>query len=289
MSLPAYGPFAFSPINRRSPFRFPNGAAVAVWVIPNIEFFPLHTVIPASAGGGGKVPDVPSWSRRDYGNRVGLARVMEVMDRYRIRGTAALNSDVCVHHPEIIEECQSRKWEFIGHCRNNCVRLNEVSPDEESEVIRDTIRTIAEAVGAAPVGWLGAGLQESWQTLDLLAGVGITYVADWCNDDQPYLMRTAGNNRLAAVPYSFEINDKGAYETLHQTPEEFGAMIRRQFDVLHREGETQARVLPIALHPYISGVAHRIDALDKAFEHICRHDDVWLATGAEIAAAARDL
>ncbi|SON54053.1 putative urate catabolism protein [Hartmannibacter diazotrophicus] len=281
-----YGPFKYSAINRRPPFRFRNDARVAVWVIPNIEFFPLTKAIPTA--NTLKIPDVPSWSRRDYGNRVGIFRLFEVMDRYGIRGTAALNSDICDYHPEIVEECRSRDWEFIGHCESNAVRLNEVPPEEEPKLIQRTLDAIEQAVGKRPKGWLGAGLQESWDTLGHLAAADVDYVADWCNDDQPYLMQI-GERRLASVPYSFEINDKGAYETLHQSPGDFADMIIRQFDVLYREGEVQARVLPIALHPYISGVAHRIDAVDRALEHICRHDGVWLATGAEIAEAARPL
>jgi allantoinase len=283
----AYGPFKYSPIHRRPKFSFQNGARVAVWIIPNIEFFPLSRAIPTA--NTLKIPDVPSWSRRDYGNRVGIFRLFEVLDRYQLRGTAALNSDICEHHPEIVEECLARNWEFIGHCESNAVRLNDVAPEEEPVLIKRTLDVIERATGKRPKGWLGAGLQESWDTLRHLADAKIEYVADWCNDDQPYLMDVDASRRLASVPYSFEINDKGAYETLNQSPVEFSEMIIRQFDVLYREGDEQARVLPIALHPYISGVAHRIDAIDRALAHICRHDRIWLATGSEIASVSRQL
>lgn len=286
--MPAeYGPFPFSPISRRPAYRFPNKAKIAVWVIPNLEFFALSGNVPPVAGKG-MTPDVPSWGIRDYGNRIGVFRIMEVMDRHGLRGTAALNSAICTHHPAIIEECLARKWEFMGHNETNTVRLNEVPANEEGELIRRTVAAIKTATGAAPKGWLGAGLQETWNTLGHLADNGIEYVADWCNDDQPYLMRVPAG-RMACVPYSFETNDKTAYETQHLTPDEFGALIQRQFDVLYREGETQARVLPIALHPYISGVPHRIDMLDRVLNYICSHDDVWLPTGSELAAVAREL
>lgn len=283
-----YGPFPYSPISRRPAYRFPNQARVAVLVVPNIEFFPLSADVPPVAGRG-KIPDVPSWGVRDYGNRIGLFRLIEVMDRYGIRGTAALNSAICTHHPAIIEDCLVRNWEFIGHNETNSARLNELPAGEEGALIRRTVAAIELATGAPPKGWLGAGLQETWQTLDHLTDCGIEYVADWCNDDQPYQMRLAAGRKIACVPYSFETNDKAAYENQHLTPDEFGAMIQRQFDVFYREGETQVRVLTIALHPYISGVAHRIDMLDRVFGYICRHDDVWLATGSELAAVARDL
>lgn len=283
-----YGPFKYSPVTQRPPFRFKNGAKVAVWVIPNIEFFPLNAVIPRG-GSSGKVPDVPGWGMRDYGNRIGVFRLLDLMSRYGIRGTVALNSDICHQHPQIIEACLAHKWDFMGHNETNVTRLNDVAAAEEEGIIRRTIDTIEKATGAKLKGWMGAGLQETWQTLDYLHKADIEYVADWCNDDQPFRMDLGGGRTLACVPYSFDINDKLVYEIITQPPEEFGAMIRRQFDVLYREGETQARVLPIALHPYLSGAAHRIPALESAFEYICRHDHVWLATGSEIAAFARDL
>jgi len=287
MKPQAYGPFPYRPINRRPHFRFPNGARVAVWIIPNIEFFSLQDMIPASAGGGGKVPDIPGWAVRDYGNRIGVFRMMDVMKRYGARGTVALNSELCKHHPEIIEDCKKLGWEFMGHNETNTHRLNEVPAGEDAHIVRRTVETIRMHTGTAPKGWLGSGLQETWDTLDHLVDNGLTYVADWVNDDQPYKMTLEGGRSIMSVPYSTQLNDKPAFEKYHVTPDEFAAMIKRQFDVLWREGETQARVLGIALHPYISGVPHRIGALDAALEHICKHDDVWLATGAEIAEAGR--
>ena len=288
MKPSAYGPFPYRPINRRPNFRFPNGARVAIWIIPNIEFFALTDMIPASAGGGGKVPDVPGWSVRDYGNRIGVFRIMEVMKRYGMRGTVALNSELCKHHPEIIEDCLKLDWEFMGHNETNTHRLNEVPPGEDADIVRRTVETITKYTGKAPKGWLGSGLQETWNTLDHLAANGIEYVADWVNDDQPYPMTLENGGTIMSVPYSTELNDKPAFEKKNRTAEEFETMIRRQFDVLWREGETQARVIGLAIHPYIIGFPHRIGALDGALEYMCKHEGVWLATGSEIAAAGRD-
>jgi peptidoglycan/xylan/chitin deacetylase (PgdA/CDA1 family) len=240
--------------------------------------------VPAGSGGPGTpVPDIPSWSARDYGNRVGVFRLMQVLNRYGVRGTVALNSDLCAHHPEIIAEGQKLGWEWIGHCESNTRRLNEAPPGEEKGIIQRTLATIAKASGARPVGWLGSGLQETWDTLDLLAAEGCEYVCDWTNDDQPYEMMLDGGRRLVSVPYSHEINDKPVFERAHRTADEFREMICRQFDVLYREGAESGRVMAIALHPYLTGVPHRIDAFDAALAYICRHPGVWKATGSEIA------
>jgi peptidoglycan/xylan/chitin deacetylase (PgdA/CDA1 family) len=278
----AHGPFPYSPIVSRPRLEWPGGARVALWVIPNIEFFALDERVPAAAGGsGGKLPDVPSWSVRDYGNRVGVFRQMEVLDRYGIRATVALNSNLCAEHPVIIAEGQKRRWEWMGHNQTNTRRLNEF-PEDEPRIIRDALAEIERASGTKPVGWLGSGLQETWVTLDLLAENGVEYVCDWVNDDQPYIMSLEGGRRIVSVPYSHEVNDKPAFENHHMTAPEFQDMICRQFDTLYREGEASGRVMAIAIHPYITGVPHRIGALDAALAYICRHDGVWRATGSEI-------
>lgn len=277
----AYGPFSYSPIISRPRLEWPGDARVALWVIPNIEFFALDDRIPGVSGS--KAPDIPNWGVRDYGNRVGIFRMMEVMDRYGVRGTVALNSNVCEQHPQIIEEGNKRNWEWMGHNETNSVRLNAVEADEEQRIIGNAFATIERASGKRPAGWLGSGMQETWNTLDLLAAQGCEYVCDWVNDDQPYLLSLEGGRQMVSLPYSVEINDKPAFEHKSRTAPEFAEMIRRQFDVLYREGETSGRVMAIALHPYLIGQPHRIDALDEALEYICRHEGVWRATGSEIA------
>lgn len=274
-----YGPFPYSPIIGRPPMRWPNGARIALWVVPNIEFFSLET----RPGGlaPGKIPDIPVWATRDYGNRVGIFRLMEMLDRHAIRATVALNGDICRHHPQIVAEGNKRGWEWMGHNQTNSRRLNDVPPEEEPLIIGGTLEAIGQVSGQRPVGWLSAGLQQTWNTLDHLADAGCEYVADWgANDDQPYAMQTSTGKTLVSVPYSYDVNDKQGYEIMHLRPADFQDMICRQFDVLYREG---GRVMHVALHPYLSGLPYRIDALDAAFKYIRGHDGVWCATGSEIA------
>ena len=279
-----YGPFPYSPIIERPRLEWPGGAHVALWVIPNIEFFALDEKVPAGSGGTGTpVPDVPSWAVRDYGNRVGVFRLMKVMAKHGIRGTVALNSELCAEHPQIIAEGNRLGWEWMGHNESNTRRLNEAKPGEEPNIIRNALATIEKAAGKRPVGWLGSGLQETWDTLDHLAANGCEYVSDWTNDDQPYVMSLDGGKSLIAMPYSHEINDKPVFERQHRTAAEFRDMICRQFDVLYREGAETGMVMAIAIHPYLTGVPHRIDAFDEAIGYIVKHPKVWRATGAEIA------
>jgi peptidoglycan/xylan/chitin deacetylase (PgdA/CDA1 family) len=281
-----YGPFKYVPAPMRPKLQWPGGARVALWVNPNIEFFGLDDAMPDNVNERvprdlAKVPNVRNWSVRDYGNRIGVWRLMEVLTRHGIRASTALNSEVCVHHPEVIAEAVRLGWEFIGHSQTNALRLNEMSPDAERESIRAALDTIEKASGRRPVGWLGAGLAETWNTLDYLSEAGIRYVCDWANDDQPYTME-AGRPRMVSLPYSVQTNDVPAYFDMKVSVPEFEAMLCRQFDTLYREGAATGKVMAIAVHPFVTGQPHRIVALDRALDYICSHADVWLATGEEI-------
>jgi allantoinase len=279
-----YGPFAYSPIIRRPVLTWPDGARLALWIIPNIEFFSLTEKVPAAAGGSGApVPDVPAWSVRDYGNRVGVFRLMQALDRHGIRATVALNSELCAQHPAIIEEGNRRHWEWMGHNESNTRRLNEAIPGEEERIIHNALATIEKYAGKRPTGWLSSGLQETWDSLDHLAAAGVKYVGDWCNDDQPYVMSLDHGRTMVAMPYTQQLNDKWAIERRLVSADGFRQMICDHFDVLYREGEKSGRVMAIALHPYLMGVPHRIGALDAALKYICKHEGVWKATGSEIA------
>ncbi|MGH7046700.1 MAG: polysaccharide deacetylase family protein [Stellaceae bacterium] len=277
-----YGPFSYVPINERPRLEWPGGARLAVWVIPNIEFFPLTRAIPSHPGmPAGTAPSVRAWAQRDYGNRVGIWRLMELFDKHQIRASPTLNSDICDHHPQIVKAAIELGWEILGHNETNSVWLDALAPEEERETIARTLARIAEMTGHKPLGWLGSGLAETWHTLDYLAEEGCLYVADWVNDDQPYLM-DIGGRPLVSIPYSYEINDAPFIHYRNGTIDEFTAAICRQFDTLYAEGEKSGRVMAICLHPYLTGVPHRIAGLDKALAYLRSHDGVWFATGSEI-------
>ena len=273
-----YGPFKYSPIIDRPPLKWPNAAQLAVWVVPNIEFFPLNEAI------GREEPVLPNifpWSRRDYGNRVAVFRLMDVLAKRGIRATVALNSEICVEHPRIIERGCELGWEWMGHCESNARPTNKLPAQDEREVIGRALKTIESATGRRPRGWLGAGGSESWNSIESLAAEGVRYVADWINDDQPYVMEI-GQPPLVSIPYSGEINDAASIVRRNIESEEFGRMIRRQFQVLYEEGRETGKVMCIALHPWIIGQPHRIGPLVDALDFIAAHAGVWFATGSEI-------
>jgi peptidoglycan/xylan/chitin deacetylase (PgdA/CDA1 family) len=285
-----YGPYPFIPINspKRPKIKWPNNAALAFWVGSNIEFFPLNEPAPGILNeriprNAAKIPSIAHWSYRDYGNRVGVWRTMEVFSRHKMRCTVMLNATMCEHHPEVVHAAKDLGWEFIAHGWTNAIRLNEMPPEEERATIARVFERIEKETGTRPRGWLSSGMEETWNTLDYLVEQRCVYVADWNSDDQPHLMEIGGKN-LVSLPYAWELNDNVQLLSSGRSVEEFEAMIRRTFDVLLREAKASGsgRVMCIAIHPYLIGVPHRIDMLDRVLKDICSHPDVWSTTGGEI-------
>jgi allantoinase len=278
----AHDRFAYSAIIDRKPLRWPNGARVALWVIPNIEHFLFdRPATRMSQSTASLVPDVLNYSWRDYGPRVGIWRMMEIMERYGVKGTVALNSDVCKHYPRIIEEGNKLGWEWMGHGTNNSVLLNAQSEDEERALIREVVETIGKGTGKRPRGWLSPALSETMNTLDILADNGIEYVGNWVNDEQPYPMKVKKGSMIS-LPYSIELNDIPAFIEMKRTGEEFGRMIRDQFDVLYEDGAKSGRVMAICLHPFLTSHPHRAKYFADALAYITSRREVWITTGTAI-------
>ena len=206
---------------------------------------------------------------------------MEVLDAYQIRATVALNSSVCTYYPRVIEECKKRSWELMGHGISNSWSMTELSADDEEAVVKESVETIKKASGESPRGWLGPALAETPRTLNILSRNGIRYVCDWCNDDQPYPMRT-DNGPLISLPYSIEMNDITIFVQQGLTPTEFYRECKDQFDQLYTEGSRSGRVMGVALHPFIIGQPFRIDSLKRLLRYITAKKGVWFATGSEI-------
>ena len=272
--------YDYLPTIKRKDLQWPNGARVALWVCPNIEYFHIDKPIPNF--GSPKLPDVRSYSLRDYGSRVGIFRLMDVLDKYGIRASVLLNAEVCEQYPAIIEEGVKRNWEWLGHGVTNNIPLSEYPLDEERQAIRQVKETIAAAVGTPPKGWLGPALVETFNTPDHLAAEGFEYLCDWGCDDQPVPMRVQ-SGRMIVVPYEQGLNDINMFLRSNHTPEEYFRLACDQFDILYGEGEKSGRVMALPLHPFIIGIPYRIKYLDRVLEYICSHDKVWLTTGGEIA------
>jgi peptidoglycan/xylan/chitin deacetylase (PgdA/CDA1 family) len=248
----------------------------------NIEHFPENLSGTALVAATTSFePDVLNNGWRDYGNRVGIWRMMESMDKCGMRATVCLNADVCREYPAIIEEGNKRGWEWMGHGFTNSQLLPGLDENAERDLINGVVTAIENATGSRPKGWLGPYVSQTYNTPDLLAEAGIEYVCDFCCDDQPFEM-TVKSGSLLSMPYSVECNDLPLALYFGASGPEMGQMIRDQFDVLYAEGADNARVMPICLHTFVAGQPFRWKHISAALAYIAGHDDVWLATGGEV-------
>lgn len=277
------GLYDYWPYVNRPKIVWPNGARVAFWVAPNIEFYEIAPPAnPFRQPWPRPYPDVLNYSLRDYGNRVGHYRMMDAMDRYGVRGSVSLSVAMCQHHPELVRDGVERGWEFFSHGIYNTRYAYGMNEDQERAIIEDSIRTVEQATGQRIAGWLAPALTHTERTMDLLAEYGIKYTCDLFQDDQPQPVKVV-SGRLISMPYSLEINDVIGYNSHFATPKAYGEMIRRQFDALYAEGAESGTVMCIPLHAYLVGHAHRIGPFEEALRYITSHEHVWVTTAREIA------
>lgn len=270
-------------IFERKPFKWPGNKTLAVWIAPNIEVWhydsPAGTAV--SPNVANRVPDVINYAWREYGMRVGLWRVADVLDAAGIKASVALNSAICETFPKAMEQMKKRGWEFMGHGTTNSENLAGLALEKEREVIQHVLKTIEQSTGKKVRGWLGTGLTETYNTLDILAEEGVTYCGDWNSDDQPYPMKVK-KGKMISIPYCMEINDLPLFLRKNYTGEQYYKSLIDQFDTLYADSAKHSRVMGIPLHPMITGQPLRIKYLQQAIAYIKKHERVWFATAGEI-------
>jgi peptidoglycan/xylan/chitin deacetylase (PgdA/CDA1 family) len=271
---------AWSPITHRPKLAWPNQARVAVWVVPNVEHYEY---LPAEVRARDPWPrtphpDVLGYAARDYGNRVGLWRLFQVLDELGLRCTVSLSMRVIQHYPRIHEAMQARGWEYMSHGLYNTRYHWGYEAHEERAVIEECNAIHDRLVGGRLPGWFSPAASYTVNTHHLVAEAGITYWADIFHDDQPFPVKVR-NGSLITVPYSMDLNDAVLARRPDDMPE-FDVVIRDHFDTVYAEGD---RVMCIALHPYWIGQPHRIEKFRRTLEYIQGHSGVWLTTGGAIA------
>lgn len=281
--------YDYWPYKDRPKIEWPGGKKLAFWIAPNIEFYEYNPPVNPSRPGWPKpTPDVVSYSQRDWGNRVGHWRLMELLDKYDMRGSISLNVALCDHHPEIIEACVARNWEFFSHGIYNTRYSYGMNEAQERAVLEDSIKTVEQATGERIRGYLAPALTHTERTFDLIAENDFWYTCDLFQDDQPQPIKTK-SGKLVSMPYSLEVNDVITYGAQAMSPWRYTDILKRHFDQLLEEGETSGTVMCIPLHAYLVSQPHRIRPFEEALKHITSNqDDVWITTGAEIASHYRE-
>jgi len=275
--------YDYWPIIKRPSLKWPDGAHVAFWLGVNIEHYLFgKPSLSLAANTAQFIPDPQNHAWRDYGTRVGVWRLVEALDKYSIRASVLLNSDVCSEYPEIIEAGTGRNWAWLAHGKNNSTLQVNMEASDERRYLEDVSATIGNATGRQPRGWLGPGLTETTNTPSILADLGFTYNCDWCCDDQPFPMNV-GTKRFISVPYGLELNDITMFLGKSLSGEQFYQQVVDQLEALVEDGKGNGRVMCLALHPMIINQPFRQKYLDAALKLISEHDKVWLTTSDEIA------
>jgi peptidoglycan/xylan/chitin deacetylase (PgdA/CDA1 family) len=287
--LAGHGRYAYEPIEGRAAPDWPEGKRLAVYIALNLEVFSFGEGLGAELApgpmAGGPQPDVLNYAWRDYGNRVGVWRMLDLFYELELPVTVLANSEIYRECPGIMEAFRKRGDEVVGHGRTNSERQGVLAEADESALIAETTEVIAREEGRRPYGWLGPWISQSRTTPDLLAEQGYGYLLDWCHDDQPTWFQTRDGGRMLSVPYPQELNDIPAVIARKVEGRAFAEMIVDGFDEQLEQSRKQPLVFGLALHPYIVGQPHRLRPLREALRHIARHrDDIWLCHAGEIAA-----
>ena len=283
-ALTSHGRYRYSAITRRPDFVWPGGQRLAVYIGLNLEHFTFGDGLGAELCPGGPHPDVLNYAWRDYGNRVGVWRLIDLFDELKLPLSVLANSSIYHYCPEVMDAFRARGDEIVGHGRTNSERQGVLSPGEERRLIDEATETIARAEGRRPLGWLGPWISQSSVTPDLLTEAGYRYLLDWCMDDQPVWFSTRNGGRILSVPYPQELNDIPSIVGRKDSGEQFATMVSNTFEEMLAQSAKQSLVMGIALHPYLVGQPHRLHPLRRALQAIvARRDDLWITTAGEIA------
>ena len=275
--------FAYSAITRRPALRWPNDARLAVYIGFNVEHFAFGEGLGVGIGPVSPQPDVLNYSWREYGNRVGVWRCLELFDQLALPLGALVNTALYDHCPEVVAALAARGDELIGHGHTNAERQGGWPEAEEAALLAACrARSQAES-GRAPAGWLSPWISESALTPDLLAEAGYRYTLNWCHDDQPTRLRTRSGAALWSVPYPQELNDIPMLVARQMDMADFAAMVVDQFDEMLAQAEhpthPQPLVMGLALHPYLVGQPYRLRHLRRALQHVCaQRERLWITT-----------
>ncbi|MFK8080714.1 MAG: polysaccharide deacetylase family protein [Granulosicoccus sp.] len=274
--------YPHSNIIDRPDFHWPGNARLAIYLGVNLECFSFGSGLGAQLCPGG-TPDILNHGWRDYGNRVGVWRMLDLFDRLNVPCTVLANSLMYEDAPGVVEAFRARGDDIIAHGRTNAERQDVLTVELERTLIAQATATMTAHEGTHPRGWLGPWIAETDNTPDLLDEAGYDYLLDWSHDDQPTWLKTRGG-KILSVPYPQELNDIPQMVGRKLESPAFRDMIKDAFDVMLEESSRHPLVMGIALHPYIMGYPHRLKSLEQALQHILQAADerVWICTASAI-------
>ena len=259
----------------------PHGKPLIVHVVVNVEVWPFDRPMPRGIltppHGQGAVPDLPNWGWAEYGLRAGMPRFFRVLDGVPV--SCAINSDVIEVYPRLAERIRDAGWEWVGH---GTFQQSVRSVADEHAMIAEAKAAVERYTGTRMRGWLGPGLQETFDTPDILKELGFDYLCEWCIDDAPSWMQTK-HGRIVSIPYCFETNDSVIYAVEKHSSDEMEKRLESTLQCFAREVAEGPRILTIPLHPHLMGVPHRIAFLEDFLARLKQREDAVFMTGEQIA------
>ena len=276
--------YDWSMLTDRKDVNWPNGKKLALWVNVSLQFFPLDQKgVPVKPQGGMIMPypDLRHYSLRDYGNRVGIYRLLKAFDKYGVKSTYAVNAELAKRVPYLMAALKERGVEMLGHGWNmDTIHHNNM--EDEAGIISESLEVLSRYSSQEITGWLSPGRFESDKTPEYLADAGIKYFCDWVNDDMPYNFRT-DNGPLLAMPLSKELEDQFVLLSNLHSESSYGDQIKDAADMLITEAYEQGgRMLALSLHPWMMGQPHRIKVLEDILDYLMSKEEVWSASANEI-------
>ncbi|WP_397473597.1 polysaccharide deacetylase family protein [Pusillimonas sp.] len=284
MLLPHHNRYPYSRICDRPDYEWPGGKRLAFFVGLNIEHFAFGAGLTHSLSAPLPAPDQRAFAWTDYGNRIGVWRVFDLLDKLGLPASHNINTTLFEYAPQIVARIKERGDEVIAHGRTNAERHSGMWERDEARFIEEVRDEIEKHWGQRPKGWMAPWMSVTNVTPDLLQEAGFKYVMDWPADDQPIWMKTRAG-RIMSVPYPFELNDSPQMLVRHQSPDEFTRAIIDQFDEMLEQSEQQPLVCSLALHAMVVGQPYRLRALRRALEYIVNHpqrDKVWFTKPGDI-------
>lgn len=275
-----HGIYDWSAIQQRNPVIWPGDKSVAVWACVSLEWFPIiPSDTPFRAPGHMQTayPDYRHYTSRDYGNRLGVYRLLDAFAKAGMRASFATNSAVAQRYPELLADIVAAGHEIIAHSTDmNGTIATGLPVDAERALIAKSLDTLERATGVRPQGWLSIARSQSWDTPDLLTEAGVRYCCDWVNDELPYRF----NNGLINLPLNHELSDRQVISVQQHSADSHAQQMRDAFDWLARE--QAGRILPLHITPYILGLPYRISALEDLLIDLASRPQAWAATGSQI-------
>ena len=271
------------PIINRPKLLLKNNKKIILWVIVNLEVWdpdlPQPRNILPPPMNAPMLPDLPNWSWHEYGMRVGFWRILKALQERQISSTLALNATVVDYYPETVEAAIKANWEPMGH---GYIQRPMHKVDNQFVDIKSAIDKIENFTKEEVIGWESPGLTETDDTLDILSEHGIKYTANWPVDDLPQDLKVKSGKRMITLPYPIEINDVVMTSVQVHKSDEIFTRGKLQFDRLYQEADENAKIMAISVHPYLTGVPHRISFFEQLLDYILKHQDVEIMTGKDI-------